>query len=286
MRHPAMKRIAAIIVTLVIYPAISSAAQEAAAPQEAATSQEAAASKETAAAQEAAAAQKAAIAQKAVGRVYVMRGSVTAGQGSQVNISEPIVSGMLIKTGKNSAALLKFDDRQVVTMQSDTTFQVREYHYDANQVEDSKIDFAFFEGGVRLVTGIIGQKKRLAFSLSTPNATIRGDVAKIVVVKADNLIYSKVLDGDIRITNTAGTASFKTGDSPAVPSPVMLASEFYAARPRGIFNELLSIPVVAPLIIEPAPSSSAVSATATSAGSAPIDRKSGVEGKRGDLGGG
>jgi hypothetical protein len=261
MRYPDMKKIAAIIVTLAIYPAISCAAEGAAAPEETAASQ--------VAASPTGAPQKAAVAQKAVGRLYVMRGSVTVGQASPARASEPIYSGMLIKTGEKSAALLKFEDGQVVTMQSGTSFQVREYRYDAKRVEDSKIDFALFEGGVHFVTGLIGQKKRLAFSLLTPSATFRGDVANFVAVKADKLIYSKVLDGNVRITNSAGTASFRRGDSPVVPSPVILASEFYTRIPGGAFDELLSIPVAAPAIIEPAPSPAPAPAPLAGSASAP-----------------
>ncbi len=238
-----MLRVGAIIITLAVYPAISFAGQDAA-PVEA--------TQKSATPEESAAAQKAEKAQKAVGRVYVMRGIVTGREGVPVNISEPIFPGMLITTGEKSAALLKFDDGQLVTMQSGTIFEVREYQYDANHVENSKIDFAILEGGVRFVTGLIGQKKKLALSLLTPNAMIRGDAAKFMVVKADNEIYSKVLGGNIHVTNAAGTATFKAVESPVVQSRLVLASIFYT-KPKDVFNELLSIPVVAPLIIEPAP---------------------------------
>lgn len=249
-----MNRIAAIIVTLAIYPAITSAAQEATASPEGPVSLTA--SREPVAVQE------------AVGRIYVMRGSVTVEPDRQVNTSEPIVPGMSIKTGEKSAALLKFDDGQIITMQSNTAFQVREYRYDAMRLENSKIDFAFIEGGVRFVAGKIGRKKGVAFTLLTPSAAIRGGKAEFAVVKAKDLIYGKVLAGNIRITNSAGTASFKAGESPVVQSSLVLASEFYVTTPRGIFTELLSIPVIPPRIIEPAPV--AAPAAAPSSKPAPV----------------
>jgi hypothetical protein len=249
-----MKRIAAIIVTFAIYPAFNSAAQEVTASPEGLAPPTA--SREPVAVPE------------AVGRIYVMRGSVTVENNRQVNTSEPIVPGVSIRTSEKSAALLKFDDGQIITMQSNTAFQVREYRYDALQLENSKINFAFTEGGVHFIAGKIGRKKGVAFTLLTPSATVRGGKAEFGVVKANDLIYGEVLAGNIRITNSAGTASFKAGESPVVQSSLVLASEFHVASPSGIFDELLAIPVIPPLIIEPA--LIAASAAAPSSKPAPV----------------
>lgn len=244
-----MKRITAIIITLAVYPVISSAAES------------------------------------AVGRVYVMSGNVAIAQGGkkaeqvkkakkarqakQVNVSEPIVAGSLIETGEGSAALLKFEDGQMVTVQSTSAFQVNEYRYDPERIENSKVDFTLLKGGVRFVPGLIGRTKRLAFSLLTRNATIRGGAAEFAVVKADDVIHSRVLAGEIRITNSAGTASFKAGQSPTVPSSLMLASAFYPTGSRDFFDEVLAIPVIPPAIIGPAPAAAVAAAPEPATGAIP-----------------
>lgn len=242
-----MKKIAAILAMLVVHPIIASAADTppAAEPPPAAKTE--------------------------VGRVYVMSGEVTVdGKSGPVKSSEPIVPGMLVRTGENSVALLNFEDGLVVTMQSGSAFEVREYHYDPQQIENSKVDFALQEGGVRVVPGEIGRNKRLAFSLLTRNATIRGGAAEFAVVKAGNVVHGRVLAGEIRVTNAAGTASFKAGQSPVVPSSLRLASAFYPAASSDVFNEVLSLPVEPPaVIIEPVAAPTEALAAAPAAAATP-----------------
>jgi hypothetical protein len=215
-----MKRIAAIIVTLVLFPAVSWAEEE------------------------------------QVGHVYWVKGKVFVAQGGsdahEVSISEPLVSDTLVSTGENSAALLKFEDGQLVALQSNTLLLVREYNYDATQIKNSNVDIVFYQGGIRFVTGLIGEQKKLAFKLLTPSATIRGGNTEFMVVRDSQSTYSRVLDGKISMTNSAGTADFKAMQTATVSSPLVLATAF-PASPHKVFNELLSIPLDPALIVLPEP---------------------------------
>lgn len=250
-----MKKIAAIILALALSPSISSAAQEAAATT-AATSVHA-----------------------AVGRVYVVSGSVFVAQGKSparwVTGSEAIVSGMMVNTGDKSAALLKFEDGQVVTMQANSAFHVRDYRYDARRIENSNIVFSMFKGGMLFITGLIGQQRKQAFRLLTPNATIGIRGTEFMVAMADNSLYSQVLAGDIGMTNAAGTTVLGAGQTAVVASSGALASLIPAsAIPAGTFGELLSIPVDPSAIPSPAtgsasapdPGGAATSAAGATAG--------------------
>lgn len=223
-----MKIIAAIILAFALFPTISFASQETDKANTTATAPSSV--------------------QSGGGRVYVLNGSVSVTQGKntehRVVNNETIVSDTLINTGDKSAALLKFDDGQIVTMQSNSSFHVREYRYDAKQVEKSNIFFSMLKGGMRFITGLIGQNRKQAFKLSTPNATIGIRGTEFMVAMANNNIYSQVLTGNIDMTNAAGTSVVGTGQSAVVTSPSVLASLVSAsAIPSGTFSELLSIPV-------------------------------------------
>lgn len=164
-----------------------------------------------------------------------------------------IASGTLINTGDNSYAVLKFEDGQVVVMQSNSSFQVREYSYEAKQVEKSNIVFAMLRGGMRFVTGLIGQRNRNAFKLATPNATIGIRGTEFMVVIGNSPMYSQVVSGSIGVTNAAGTAVLTAGQTALTASATTLTTVVPAATiPAGTFTQLGSIPVP-PATPAPAP---------------------------------
>jgi FecR protein len=192
------------------------------------------------------------------GRVYAVNGDVFVIQGNnpshRVDGNEAIVSNTLVNTGENSSALLKFDDGQIVTMQPNSSFQVREYRYDAKKIENSNIVFSMLKGGMRFVTGLIGKARKQAFRLATPNATIGIRGTEFMVVMSGKSMYSQVLTGKIAMTNAAGIKIVGAGKSAVVASSSALASLVPAsAVPSGTFRELLSIPVDPSAIPAPAP---------------------------------
>ena len=110
------------------------------------------------------------------GYVYDATGTVSVTIGK--NASHPVVkndaitSDAVVNTGDKSYAVLKFEDGQVATMQANTTIYVREYRYDTKLINKNSVFFSRFSGGMRFITGLIGQRNHKAFRLSTPNATI------------------------------------------------------------------------------------------------------------------
>lgn len=241
-----MKNIAAIIVALALIPAVSSASQD--------TDAMNANAKATAATS----------AQMAGSHIYVVNGDVFVAQGKnpahRVTDNEAIVSDTLVNTGKNSAALLKFEDGQAVTMQSNSTFQVREYRYDAQKIENSNIVFSMYKGGMRFVTGLIGKLRKQAFRLSTPNSTIGIRGTDFMLTMADKSMYGQVLTGRITMTNAAGMKVVRADQSAVVTSSTALASLVSPlAIPAGTFSELQSIPIVPSAITAPAPVPAAAS---------------------------
>lgn len=220
---------AIILVALALSPTISSAAEETRITTTATTS-------------------AANSVQAASSRVYVVSGSVSVTHGKnpahRVTDNEIIASDTLINTGEKSSALLKFEDGQVVTMQANSTFHVREYRYDVKQIEKSNIVFSMLRGGMRFFTGLIGQQRKSAFRLYAPTATIGIRGTEFMVVMVDGSMYSQVLAGSIDMTNAAGTTVIGAGQSAAIASSNALVTLVSAsAIPVGTFSELLSIPV-------------------------------------------
>jgi hypothetical protein len=223
-----MKRIAAIFAFLVLFPAISFASQDTDAMKAGTPSDDSARTSDS--------------------RVYAVSGDVYVTQGKlpahRVVKSEPIASDMLIETRNGSAALLKFADGQVITMQSNSIFKVREYRYDPKRISNSSAVFSMFQGGMRFITGLIGKLNHQAFRLSTPNVTIGIRGTEFMLVLDGKSMYSRVLKGKIAMTNAAGMKIVRAGHTAVVSSSVKLATLVAgSAIPAGTFGELLSVPV-------------------------------------------
>ncbi|MCG6932926.1 MAG: FecR domain-containing protein [Gallionella sp.] len=191
-------------------------------------------------------------------RVYVVSGDVYVTQGKhpahRVVKSEPIASDTLVETRNGSAALLKFADGQVVTMQANSLFKVREYRYDPKHISNSSAVFSMFQGGMRFITGLIGKLNHQSFRLSTPNVTIGIRGTEFMLVMDGHSMYSRVLKGKIAMTNAAGMKVVRAGHTAVVSSSVKLASLVSgSAIPAGTFGALLAVPVEPSAIPAPAP---------------------------------
>lgn len=184
--------------------------------------------------------------------------------------NDEVSPGAVITTGDKSYVVLKFEDGQVVTLQSNSTFQVREYRYVAAQPEQSSIFFSMLKGGMRFVTGLIGRNNKDAFRLATPNATIGIRGTEFMVAMGNNSMYSQVVSGSISMTNAAGTVALGAGQVAVVASATTLASVIpVSALPAGTFSQLGTIPVPsATPASTPAGGSAAGGATAGGAGTA------------------
>lgn len=181
------------------------------------------------------------------GFVYDAVGDVSVGIGKNATHSvaknDIIPPDTVVNTGDKSYAVLKFEDGQVATMQANTAFHVREYRYDPKNAEKSNIVFSKFMGGMRFISGLIGQRNHKAFRLATPNATIGVRGTEFMVATLNNALYSRVISGSISMTNDAGMVVFNAGQTILVASPSTLPVAITAAAlPTGLFSQLEAIP--------------------------------------------
>jgi len=190
-------------------------------------------------------------------RVYVVSGNVYIRHGKKaahkVVGSEAVSSATAISTGKNSSALIKFEDGETVTMQANSVLIVRNYRYRPAKVRSNSIVLSMFKGGMRFITGLIGQNNRDAVRLKTPNATIGIRGTDFMVRVVNGKMYSKVNTGAIDLTNGSGRKILKAGRYGFTPSSRSLTQLISASSvPAGMFDELMSIPLDPSAIPAPA----------------------------------
>jgi len=84
----------------------------------------------------------------------------------------PIESGQVVTLGKDSSAVIKFQDGQIIALQSKSIFKVNSYKYDQAAPQKGESFFSLLEGGLRAITGLIGNNNREGWKLATPTMTI------------------------------------------------------------------------------------------------------------------
>ncbi|MBZ0106529.1 MAG: FecR family protein [Sulfuricella denitrificans] len=157
--------------------------------------------------------------------------------------NDTLESGASVTTGDKSYAVLKFEDGQIIALQSNSQFQVQDYRYNPNNAQQSNIFVSLVKGGLRAITGAIATQNKAAFKLQTPQATIgiRGTDFPVVL---NNGMYTQVLQGGIEVQNSAGAASLDAGQGTFVASFNALPVAVLAtALPAAIFVEILAVPI-------------------------------------------
>ena len=140
---------------------------------------------------------------------YVAVSSPT-GAPKAVGSGEGVEAGQTVTVGDNARAVIKFQDGQIVALQSKSIFKVNSYKYDQGAPEKSESFFSLLQGGLRAVTGLIGNNNKAGWKLATPTMTIgiRGTDFMAVINQG---VYVKVNAGVISATNSVGTAGFTAG---------------------------------------------------------------------------
>ena len=90
----------------------------------------------------------------------------------RANTGDTFESGATISTGDRAFSVLKFTDGQVVALRAESVLSVDDYMYAENDLPDSRSHTSLLDGGMRALTGIIGDENPEAVSFSTPVATI------------------------------------------------------------------------------------------------------------------
>lgn len=186
--------------------------------------------------------------------------------------SMPLDDNTIVTTGDRSRAVLKFEDGQLIVLRSNTSFRINKYYYNAERVENSNIFFSLLKGGLRAVTGLIGERNKQAFKLSTPNATvgIRGTDFMLELQSEIESMLGQVTQGSVIMQTATSARQFEAGQTALVTSPS--ATPVLTSVPQTAFLQTQSTPIpsnnAAPIpaagTTPPPPTAEALSAIAKS----------------------
>ena len=113
----------------------------------------------------------------AQGFIEAATGVVTARIGNGPNCpvakDQTIVNDTIITTGEKSTVVLRFADGQGFSLPENSAFHVVHYFFDENDIAKSRAEFKLLKGGLRVVTGLIGQKHKEAFKLEAAGTPIK-----------------------------------------------------------------------------------------------------------------
>ena len=168
-----------------------------------------------------------------------------------------VESGATIKTGGNGRVVLNFDDGQKVSISEGSLFVITDYKFNAHKPADSNFAVSLFKGGMRAVTGAIGDANKSNVTIKTQVATvgIRGTDFQLYM---DNKLYINVLSGAIVATNEAGSLVFDAKTQPtgqvlsAQSRPTAAPPAAFPAAAQGAFRVQQHQPLMGP-VSEPNP---------------------------------
>ena len=113
---------------------------------------------------------------RVIGRVALLRGKASAVDGEDK--TRPLSTGAAVyesdrlQTGIQSIAVIAFNDESRVTMSPNSIFRIEQHRYRPDSPKESNAFLRFVRGGLRLVSGLIGQFNRSSWRVGTPTATI------------------------------------------------------------------------------------------------------------------
>lgn len=209
------------------------------------------------------------------GYIHEVGGQVTAqvggGQPIAASKGETLTNNVIIATGPNSYAVLKFEDGTVVLLKQNTAFQVQNYSYSAKAPEAASAIFNMLRGGLRMITGLVTSRNRDALKVATPLATIgiRGTDFSAELV---NPLYLQVFTGIVSSTNAAGTVLFTAGQFGMVSSSTALGSAISGSQlPAGVLQfPKVPLPPATPGAIPPGGAPAGLSGVAGGAAGAAV----------------
>ena len=149
----------------------------------------------------------------AIGEVKVVR----KGQSIALTRGAPIQSGDTLVTGVASNAQIRMSDGAIIALRAQTEFKIDEYKYNGKQDGSEKASLSLVKGGVRAVTGAIGQQNKDNLQVNAVVATvgIRGTGFNINYcdgncfnpnkTPAKDGLYAGVFEGQITVKNEATT---------------------------------------------------------------------------------
>ncbi|SFU77089.1 FecR family protein [Pseudoduganella namucuonensis] len=137
-----------------------------------------------------------------------------------------VQAGDTLATGRDAYALVRFIDQSEMALKPATTLKVEQFVFDNALPDNDSAGFRLVKGGLRSVTGLLGQRNKERFALKTPSATIgirgttffleylAGDEAAAGLASASPLepgLHVYVGEGGLSLVNQAGVFRYDAG---------------------------------------------------------------------------
>ena len=216
----------------------------------------------------------------AVGYVHEASGDVRVQDGSAatraVKPGDTFDSGATFQTAGNSKAVIKFEDGQLVSMQSNTVFRVDQYSFNVNNPKTGNSALSLLRGAARFVTGLIGWTNRNNVRLAAGTATIgiRGTDVTVIVNPVTQAVQAAINAGAIALQTPLGVStigvgqysSFVPGQPPSPPIPIAAAPAVVQAVVTAL--RAAPIPINTPVVVASAARAAVAVAAARQAAAA------------------
>lgn len=132
-------------------------------------------------------------------------------KGDVVNESDTVI------TAKSSSAQIKMRDGGYIVIRPDSQLKFDSFIFSGEEDGSERSFFSLLKGGIRAITGLIGQRNKKSYRITTPDSTIgiRGTDHETYVVTAGSPLaavaplgtYNKVNRGETTLTTEKGTIS-------------------------------------------------------------------------------
>ena len=133
-----------------------------------------------------------------------------------------VSSGDVLTSEKNTYANIRFSDGSQMTMKPASSVKVDKFAYQQDKAADDSFAVTLLQGGLRLVTGIVGSRNRAKFEVKTNTATIgiRGTTFNVDDCTASGEgcpagvepgIYVGVSNGSVTLSNSEGRMVLQAG---------------------------------------------------------------------------
>lgn len=164
-----------------------------------------------------------------VGRVVAIDGAPIAidinNDQRQLGLNQPVYRGDALLSDAGGSLQLRMNDGAELFVRPYSRVVINDYTFLENEANGSRSILSLLKGGLRLITGLIGQRNPQAIGVQTPVATIgvRGtDFGLLICSAADCVLpdqqtlsagtYTGVLAGSIALGNEAGVFPVVRGE--------------------------------------------------------------------------
>lgn len=145
-----------------------------------------------------------------------------------LSIQSKVEEGDTIKTAEGSSVRIRFDDRTQITLKHNSALTINSVRYQQDKPANDAFSVNLLKGGLRAITGLVGQRNRELVKVGAEVATIgirgthfglqlcaNGDCKQLKTLNNTPMndgLYADVATGKISLNNSAGSLDLAEGE--------------------------------------------------------------------------